>query len=48
MAVRLDQASSVLGGARPPAPQMIAFVEKHREAYGVEPTYRVLLIAPSP
>ena len=26
---------------------MIAFIEEHREAYGVEPVCRVLLIAPS-
>ena len=32
---------------RPPVPQMIAFIEKHREACRVEPTCRVLQIAPS-
>ena len=35
------------GGARPPVPQMIAFIEEHREVYGVEPICRVLPIAPS-
>ncbi|WP_210025736.1 IS3 family transposase [Methylobacterium sp. PvR107] len=35
------------GGARPPVADMIAFVDDHREAYGVEPICRVLPIAPS-
>ncbi|MBP28892.1 IS3 family transposase [Methylobacterium sp.] len=35
------------GGARPPIPVMIAFIDDHREAYGVEPICRVLPIAPS-
>src|SRR3712207_8136898 len=35
------------GGARPPLEAMIAFVNDHREAYGVEPICRVLPIAPS-
>ena len=35
------------GGARPLVPQMISFVEEHREACGVEPTCRVLPTAPS-
>ena len=47
MLAQLDQANPVLGGAPPPAPQMIAFVEKHREADGVNSTCRVLLIASS-
>ena len=34
-------------GARPPGPQMITFIEEHREVYRVEPICRVLLIAPS-
>ncbi len=34
-------------GARPPVPQMIAFIKEHREACGVEPVRRVLPIAPS-
>ena len=34
-------------GARPPVPQMIAFIEEHRKVCGVEPTCRVLVIAPS-
>ena len=42
MAVRLDQATSVLGGDRPPIPQMNAFIEEYREAYGVEPTCQSL------
>ena len=32
---------------RPPVPQMIAFIEEHREAYGVEPVCCLLSIAPS-
>ncbi|WP_435368588.1 IS3 family transposase [Sphingomonas faeni] len=34
-------------GARPPVPAMIAFIDDHRDAYGVEPICRVLPIAPS-
>ncbi len=35
------------GGARPPVQAMIAFIDDHRGAYGVEPICRVLPIAPS-
>ena len=35
------------GGVRPLVPQMIAFIEEHREACGVEPVRRVLPITPS-
>jgi putative transposase len=35
------------GGARPPVQAMIAFIDDHREAYGVEPICKVLPIAPS-
>ncbi|MEZ5742899.1 MAG: IS3 family transposase [Sphingomonadaceae bacterium] len=35
------------GGARPPTEAMTAFIDEHRDAYGVEPICRVLLIAPS-
>ncbi|WP_184095485.1 IS3 family transposase [Sphingopyxis panaciterrulae] len=35
------------GGARPPVQAMIAFIDEHREVYGVEPICRVLPIAPS-
>src|SRR5262249_54841153 len=35
------------GGARPPTQAMIAFIDDHRGAYGVEPICRVLPIAPS-
>src|SRR3981189_2091026 len=35
------------GGARPPVQTMIAFIDNHRAAYGVEPICRVLPIAPS-
>src|SRR3712207_5717147 len=35
------------GGARPPLEAMTAFVDDHRETYGVEPIRRVLPIAPS-
>ena len=35
------------GGVRPPGEAMIAFIDDHREAYGVEPICRVLPIAPS-
>ncbi|MGH9205218.1 MAG: IS3 family transposase [Acidimicrobiales bacterium] len=35
------------GGARPPVPAMIAFIDDHRRAYGVEPICKVLPIAPS-
>ncbi|WIJ24050.1 IS3 family transposase [Devosia sp. RR2S18] len=35
------------GGARPPVQAMIAFIDEHRDAYGVEPICRVLPIAPS-
>ncbi|HEY0354416.1 MAG TPA: IS3 family transposase, partial [Enterovirga sp.] len=35
------------GGARPPVPAMIAFIDDHRAVYGVEPICRVLPIAPS-
>lgn len=36
-----------LGGARPPVQAMIAFIDDHREEYGVEPICRVLPVAPS-
>ncbi|MEN3145094.1 IS3 family transposase [Ochrobactrum sp. WV_118_8] len=35
------------GGARPPIQTMIAFIDDHREAHGVEPICKVLPIAPS-
>ncbi|WP_423790699.1 IS3 family transposase, partial [Minwuia thermotolerans] len=35
------------GGARPPTEAMIAFIDDHREAHGVEPICKVLPIAPS-
>ena len=35
------------GGARPPVQAMIAFIDDHRDAYGVEPICKVLPIAPS-
>ena len=35
------------GGARPPTQAMIAFIDDHRRAYGVEPICAVLPIAPS-
>ncbi|MCZ8323115.1 MAG: IS3 family transposase [Novosphingobium sp.] len=35
------------GGARPPVKAMIAFIDDHRGAYGVEPICKVLPIAPS-
>src|SRR3984885_11524265 len=35
------------GGARPPVQAMIAFIDDHRGAHGVEPICRVLPIAPS-
>ena len=35
------------GGARPPGQAMIAFIDDHRGAHGVEPICKVLPIAPS-
>ncbi|NML92060.1 MULTISPECIES: IS3 family transposase [unclassified Sphingobium] len=35
------------GGARPPVQAMTAFIDEHRDEYGVEPICRVLPIAPS-
>ncbi|UIF88053.1 IS3 family transposase (plasmid) [Cupriavidus necator] len=35
------------GGARPPAQVLKAFVDEHRDAFGVEPICQVLQIAPS-
>ncbi|MDE1145013.1 MAG: IS3 family transposase [Azospirillaceae bacterium] len=35
------------GGARPPVQAMIAFIDEHRGAHGVEPICQVLAIAPS-
>ena len=35
------------GGARPPTQAMIAFINEHRDTYGVEPICKVLPIAPS-
>ncbi|NIQ91913.1 MAG: IS3 family transposase [Deltaproteobacteria bacterium] len=35
------------GGARPPTETMTAFIDDHRDAYGVEPICSVLPIAPS-
>lgn len=34
-----------LGGARPPVQVMMAFIDDHREAYGIEPICKVLPIA---
>jgi len=35
------------GGARPPVQAMTAFIDEHRDVYGVEPICRLLEIAPS-
>src|SRR5688500_17259274 len=35
------------GGARPPSEVMVAFIDQHRDTYGVEPICAVLPIAPS-
>ncbi|WP_395453906.1 IS3 family transposase (plasmid) [Azospirillum melinis] len=35
------------GGARPPVPEMITFIDAHRAVHGVEPICKVLPIAPS-
>jgi transposase InsO family protein len=35
------------GGARPPVEVMVAFIDDHRKAHGVEPICKVLPIAPS-
>jgi len=35
------------GGARPPLEVVKAYIDRHREAYGVEPICKVLQIAPS-
>ena len=35
------------GGARPPVQAVIAFIDDHREAHGVEPICKLLPIAPS-
>ncbi|MGV8594063.1 IS3 family transposase [Pseudomonas aeruginosa] len=35
------------GGARPPVQAMTAFIDEHRDVYGVEPICKVLPIAPS-
>ncbi|MDQ1902186.1 IS3 family transposase [Paracoccus sp. WLY502] len=45
----LKKASALFrsGGARPPVPQMIAFIDDHRCVHGVGPICRVLGIAPS-
>ena len=45
----LPQGVSVFcpGGARPPGEAMIAFIDEHREVYGIEPICEVLPIAPS-
>ncbi|MFJ7441336.1 IS3 family transposase [Methylorubrum thiocyanatum] len=45
--LRKASAYFCLGGARPPIADMIAFIDDHREAYGVEPICKVLPIAPS-
>ncbi|MFV1877109.1 IS3 family transposase [Nioella sp.] len=45
----LKKASALFrcGGARPPVQAMTAFIERHREVFGVGPICRVLGIAPS-
>nr|WP_246057880.1 IS3 family transposase [Arenibacterium halophilum] len=45
----LKKASALFrgGGARPPVPQMIAFIDDHRSVFGVGPICRVLGIASS-
>ena len=35
------------GGARPPAQEVKAYIDRHRDDYGVEPICRVLQMAPS-
>ncbi|MBK3402803.1 MULTISPECIES: IS3 family transposase [Methylobacteriaceae] len=45
--LRKASAYFCLGGARPPVADMIAFIDDHRAAYGVEPICKVLPIAPS-
>ncbi len=35
------------GGARPHIEEVMAFIQKHREVYGVEPICKVLQVAPS-
>lgn len=45
--LRKASANFCLGGARPPVQAMIAFIDDHRAAYGVEPICKVLPIASS-
>ncbi|MFZ6761455.1 IS3 family transposase [Pseudoroseomonas sp. WGS1072] len=45
--LRKASAYFAFGGARPPLEAMIAFIDDHREVYGVEPICRVLPVAPS-
>ena len=44
---RKASACSRAGGARPPTEVRIAFIDQHRDAYGVEPICDTLPIAPS-
>ena len=39
--------SFLRGGARPPVDQVIAYIDAHRDEFGVEPICRVLQVAPS-
>jgi putative transposase len=43
----LRKASACDGGARPPVQAMIAFIDDHREAHGIEPICKALPIVPS-
>jgi putative transposase len=45
--VRKASAYFCQGGARPPVQAMTAFIDEHRDEYGVEPICRVLPIAPA-
>ncbi|WP_440870864.1 IS3 family transposase [Variovorax atrisoli] len=45
--LKLASAFFAPGGARPPAEVLMGFIDKHRDAFGVEPLCTVLQVAPS-
>ncbi|WCM92347.1 IS3 family transposase [Acidovorax sp. NCPPB 2350] len=45
--LKLASAFFAPGGARPPAQVLKAFIDQHRQAFGIEPLWKVLQVAPS-
>ncbi|MEX0706016.1 MAG: IS3 family transposase [Nitriliruptoraceae bacterium] len=46
-AILKSSAKFLRGGARPPTPLMVDYIDRHRDEYGIEPICRTLQFAPS-